>query len=257
MVSDVNSATIGQAVEDGFEVVDLACGRDDVELVVGCTGQRSFGHRADHFRMLAPNAVLASASSGNHEVSFDLLVEWAAASGPSVRSNAVDRAVVGDSAGMAGGRRDNSEGLVVRCTTPELLHTRGVHHTVGFDVSVGPGATNNVKHVRVLNGGFPCTFIGALNAVPALIIQPTLCLMVGGAVQAAGLLPSAKPHEQHPSYAECGSGPRAHCATSRGLAGRPRGAGRTVTGSDDLGDVLVPAGAIDAWVSGLCSQHDG
>lgn len=191
-------------MRDGYDVVDLStpapASAAKFDVVVGCSGVRSFGHMQHHFTWLAPVAVLASASSANHEVGVDTLLGWHGL------SSLPDTPPMSD--------------LQVSCLNPEALTTRGVHHALTFSVegtvsSGEPFAT----HVTVLNGGFPCTFIGRLNAVPPLLIQPTLCLMVGAAVRAA-----------------------------QDLDGVPRPAATKLPADAAYRDVLIPADDIDTWV---------
>lgn len=154
-VVDPSPAAQRAARTDGFEAV----GADDVpdkavSLVVGCSGSRSFGLESAASLVASPDgAVLASASSGNHEFGVEELVSAA-----------------------------QMPGSDVECWTPELLRSTEIHATLGFDVRARDGER---RRLHVLNGGFPVTFIGRLHAVPPGKIAPTLGLMTAGALQAA------------------------------------------------------------------------
>lgn len=210
--SDPDPRMQAQAAQDGVATVDLdsSTSHDAIkfELVVGCSGVRSFGHERHHYDFVAPHACFASASSGNHELNFDILLQLSGLAHPDTP--------VPDAAQALHGMR-------VCCRTPEKIGLRGVHHTVAFDVQRSDGTAVGIS---VLNGGFPVTFIGRINAVPAAKIQPTIALLVGSAAQAGAALDEASDD-----------------ATEA--------AARVVADSDDddeFNGMVQPLGVIDEWM---------
>jgi S-adenosylhomocysteine hydrolase len=116
------------------------------KLVVGCSGQVSFGIGDRVF--LEDGAVLASASSGSAECSREEFVELADTH-PSDDIEVLDR---------------------------ETLATRSIHDPIDMRLVD--------RTVRFLNGGFPVNFDGRVNCVAPERIQVTRALMVGAALQA-------------------------------------------------------------------------
>jgi S-adenosylhomocysteine hydrolase len=148
------------AVADGLIPWDRECA-DPVrfKLVVGCSGQASFGIGDRVF--LEDGAVLASASSGSAECSREQFVELADTH-PSDDIEVLDR---------------------------ETLGTRSIHDPI--DVRLVD------RTARFLNGGFPVNFDGRVNCVPPERIQVTRALMIGAALQAVetdehGIVPLSK-----------------------------------------------------------------
>jgi len=70
----------------------------------------------------------------------------------------------------------------VTLLNPELLPTlNNVHLSVSFLI-------NGSKKITFLNGGFPVTFLGRVNALPWPKIQPTFVMMVAATAQAGSYL---------------------------------------------------------------------
>lgn len=116
------------------------------DLVVGCTGYGSFelGQR----RFLADGAILASGSSAAVEFNRTGFVELA-------------------------GRYPDDE---IEVIDPEGTTERGIHATVTI-------AQEGGKTFSFLNAGFPVNFDGAIECLPARMIQPTHCLLYAAARQ--------------------------------------------------------------------------
>jgi hypothetical protein len=135
------------AVADGFTPWDRTSSEPlRFKLVVGCSGQTSFGIGDRVF--LEDGAVLASASSGSAECSREQFVELADTH-PSDDIEVLDR---------------------------NTLPIRPIHDPI--DVRLVD------RTVRFLNGGFPVNFDGRVNCVPPARIQVTRALMLGAALQA-------------------------------------------------------------------------
>ncbi len=131
---------------------------------------------------LNDGAVLVSASSGNHELSFDMFAQHAITGLPSTSN-------IGPQ-------------VYVNLKDKTCLDHSNIHQNVEFLVETKDNGASisqesqqtKKKKILFLNGGFPITFVGRLHAVPSSKIQPTLALMVAATVQAAkssstGLLP--------------------------------------------------------------------
>jgi S-adenosylhomocysteine hydrolase len=116
------------------------------DLVIGCSGRASF-FLGDHV-YLNDGAVLASASSGSVELSRRDMIEQADES-----------------------RFDDIE--ILRAG----IDLDNVHSDIPIRIVD--------KRITVLNGGFPINFDGRLNCIPSKYIQPTVAMMVMGAIQAA------------------------------------------------------------------------
>ena len=125
--------------------------RDDLRtrflLVVGCSGRSSFG--LGDYVYLENSAILASASSGTVELSRQDFIEFA------------------DSSSL-----DDIE--IIRDKIDEL----DVHSDLRFRLID--------REATFLNGGFPINFDGRVNCVPSRYMQPTMLIMVAGAIQALG-----------------------------------------------------------------------
>lgn len=140
----------------GYSLWDATSYANAFELVIGCTGTRSFN--IWKFVHLAKRSVLISASSGAAEMAREEFVELA-------QSCQVDDIRIRDAAS---------------------LRRKSVHSDITLQI---------VNHVvTIANGGFPINFDGRLNRIPAEDIQITVALMIAASVQAAttkakGLLP--------------------------------------------------------------------
>jgi hypothetical protein len=119
------------------------------QLVVGCSGQASFGI-GDH-EALDDDALLVSASSGSVELSRQDFIELADAA--------------------------PSDDIAIR---RHGIDVSNVHASIPIDI-LGRCAT-------FANGGFPVNFTGRLAISPPPYMQPTRVLMVAAAVQAVRAL---------------------------------------------------------------------
>jgi len=115
------------------------------DLIVGCSGRASF-FVGDHV-YLNDRAIVASASSGSVELSRRDLIELA----------------------------DESEFDDIEILRDEI-DLDDIHSDIPIRFLD--------KRVTVLNGGFPINFDGRVNCVPSKYIQPTVAMMVFGAIQA-------------------------------------------------------------------------
>ena len=146
-VSDPERSRVRQIVEDGFVPWDRQSDeRVRFRLVVGCSGQMSFGVGDRVF--LDDGAILASASSGSAELSREQFIELA----------------------------DSSPRDDISLKDPESLASQSVHSPIEMRLVD--------RDVTFLNGGFPVNFDGQVNCVPPHQIQVTRTLMVGAALQA-------------------------------------------------------------------------
>ena len=150
-VSDPLAANQEKAARRGFAIWDRDELRPRFSLVVGCSGQASFGLGDSVY--LRDQALLASASSGSVELSRQDFIELADS------SDADDLWV-------------QREGLDLR-----NIHAPLTLHLVDRDVTF-------------VNAGFPVNFDGRLTVCPARYIQPTPTMMVAATVQAAQALRS-------------------------------------------------------------------
>jgi hypothetical protein len=113
------------------------------DMVIGCSGHSSFTPQDAH--VLANNAMLVSASSGNEELSLDSFL---------TKADTID-------------------------VIPQLpFKTPGSPHD---DVVL----KLEKKTLKFFNSGFPINFDGRVNSVPTKYMQATRICMVAGAVQAA------------------------------------------------------------------------
>lgn len=158
-VLDPSKKALRKAVKAGFVPWDRVSA-DPVrfKLVVGCSGQTSFGIGDRVF--LEDGAVLASASSGSAECSREQFVELA--------------------------NTHPSDDIEVK---GKPLATRPIHGSIYIQLVD--------RTVRFLNGGFPVNFDGRVNHVPPDRIQVTRALMVGAALQAvetdeSGIIPLSR-----------------------------------------------------------------
>jgi len=137
------------AAEEQFSLWNRRRLSDRFDLVIGCSGHRSFtlGDRI----YLEDNAVLASASSGTVELSRQDFIELA------------DVSEIDDIS-------------VVR----EGLDERNVHSDLRIKLVD--------RTVTFVNGGFPVNFDGRVNCIPGHYIQPTPTMMAAAAVQAVGAI---------------------------------------------------------------------
>lgn len=119
------------------------------ELIVGCSGRASF--RPSDWPLIAPGgtAVLASGSSGSVELSRRDFIELA----ESEPHDTIELATAG-------------------------LDQRDIHADLHFALPQGRRAT-------FVNAGFPLNFDGRVSCVPIPLIEPTMAMMVRGALQAA------------------------------------------------------------------------
>ena len=217
-VFDTEAQRLSDAKDDGFSIWER--GRKDhhnlFDFVIGCSGVNSFGNSVEDFKHLAEHSVLVSASSANHELSFDKLVQQA------LQNHQQQQ------------QEENQREMEVTVLDPSMLYSpEAIHENLDFIVefdkkkkavdeeeededefdledweSTGignipvPKPKRARKMVRYLNGGFPLSFSGKINAVESFKvfiylflfiysklsfsckIQPTLAMMVGAAVQA-------------------------------------------------------------------------
>jgi S-adenosylhomocysteine hydrolase len=144
-IFDTEQDRRGQAARLGYSLWN----RDDLhtrfDLVVGCSGRSSF--TIGDYVYLKDGAVLASASSGSVEMSRQDFIDLA------------DTSSFDDIEIYRGG-----------------LNESDVHSDLKFRLVD--------CEVEFLNGGFPINFDGQVNCVPGRYIQPTVTMMVAGAVQA-------------------------------------------------------------------------
>ena len=215
-VFDTEAQRLSAAKADGFSIWER--GRKEhhnlFDFVIGCSGVNSFGNSVEDFKHLAEHSVLISASSANHELSFDKLVQQALQNQQQQQEET----------------QQEMEVTVLDLSmlySPEAIH-ENLDFIVEFDKKkVGDDDEEDVdefdledwestgignipkpkrirKMVRYLNGGFPLSFSGKINAVESFKvfilfrviflshsnllfsckIQPTLAMMVGAAVQA-------------------------------------------------------------------------
>lgn len=152
-VFDTNPTSVQSARDLGFRTLGSLSVEPPApfDMVLGCSGYPVLNPRL-HVHLLKADTLMISASSGNHELGFDLLAKaWA------------------DNLTSTHG---------VTCINPDSLTSPGrVHDTVVFETQA--------RRLHYLNGGFPLTFIGRPHAVPTDNIAPTIVLMVAGAMQAA------------------------------------------------------------------------
>lgn len=120
-------------------------------MVVGCTGQASFGVY-DHV-YLENGAILASASSGSVELSRESFIELA----------------------------DSSRIDDIRILRNHL-NAENIHSDIQFQLVD--------RQATFLNGGFPVNFDGHINCVPLRYMQPTVTMMVAASVQAVASMGS-------------------------------------------------------------------
>ncbi len=183
-VNDSDSNKRSAAQKAGFTIwhdaIATANGRVEIDAAVGCSGVRSFT-AADAMRYGRPNTglLLVSVSSANHELSFDQFVSLASGSGP--QTTAVNTGTGKDSDPF-------SVEFASDRNRARVYDEPFRHQHITFTLRQPPTTTKSIRTrtvpVVILNGGFPITFVGELNAVPPHAIQSTLCLMVGGAVDA-------------------------------------------------------------------------
>lgn len=152
-VFDVDPAVLASARSHGFATVSqLSAAPHAYDVITGCSGYAVLQPHM-HRRLFKHNTVLVSASSGNHELGFDVLV--------------------------------GSPGVV--CHTPQsLTDPARIHDTVTLELLACDGFPSQKLHY--VNGGFPVTFVGRLHSVPSNSIASTILLMVAGAAQAAEAL---------------------------------------------------------------------
>lgn len=145
-VFDTDAQKRSEAAGVGYSLWDATSYANAFELVIGCTGTRSFN--IWNFVHLAKRSVLISASSGAAEMAREEFVELA-------QSCKVDDIRVRDAA---------------------ALRRKSVHSDITLQI---------VDHVvTIANGGFPINFDGRLDRIPAEDIQITMALMIAAAVQA-------------------------------------------------------------------------
>jgi S-adenosylhomocysteine hydrolase len=132
-------------LEKGFAIWEKEDRSTRFDLVIGCTGQASFG--VQDYIYLNDGAILASASSGSVELSREDFIELA------------DSSKIDDIKILRRG-----------------LDEENIHSDLRFQMVD--------REVTFLNGGFPVNFSGRVNCVPTRYMQPTATMMVSAAVQA-------------------------------------------------------------------------
>ncbi|MDY7100975.1 MAG: hypothetical protein S0880_07285 [Actinomycetota bacterium] len=151
-VWDPDPAKVRTAIQAGHRAhASHGAGSGPNDLVVGCSGQASF--RTSDWPLIAPGgtAALVSGSSGTVELSRRDFIE------------------------LAESEPDDSIAL-----STDALDERDVHADLHFDLPQDRRAT-------FVNAGFPLNFDGRARCIPIRLIEPTMAMMVQGALQAAGL----------------------------------------------------------------------
>jgi hypothetical protein len=144
-VFDPIGSRMQEFLEKGFEIWEKEDRSTKFDLVIGCTGQASFG--VQDYVYLNDGAVLASASSGSVELSREDFIELA------------DSSKIDDIRILRRG-----------------LDEENIHSDLRFQLVD--------REVTFLNGGFPVNFTGRVNCIPTRYMQPTATMMVSAAVQA-------------------------------------------------------------------------
>lgn len=166
-VFDTDEKRIRNAKEDGFGVWRKGDkGQENLfDVVVGCSGVTSFGKSADDLRHLADRSILVSASSGNHELSFDRFLHRALAHhslADGVALNPIEEEEKEK-------HEDEGDDVTVNLMDPSVVfRPELIHANVDFIVACdnrGSSKGFGRKWLRYLNGGFPLTFRGKINAV--------------------------------------------------------------------------------------------
>ncbi len=148
-IVEIDASKAQLASELGFarrDALDPSDARENYDLVVGCTGKRSFTP-ADR-QILADGAILISASSA--AVEFD-------------RKNFVDQADA-----------DLHDDFWVETERTEDLP---LHTDIVLAHSGG-------RRLTLANAGFPINFQGSLGVIPTALIEPTHCLLHAATLQA-------------------------------------------------------------------------
>lgn len=145
-VADPSAARTALAKQRGFNLWDRKDFATCFELVIGCSGNASFG--VGDAVYLEDGALLASASSGAVEMSREEFIEWADAS-------------------------PSDDIKILR----DGLDESDMHADIRLQLVD--------RKVTFVNGGFPVNFNGRLTVCPARYIQPTPTMMVAATVQAA------------------------------------------------------------------------